>query len=201
MAFGLRGQKARHEKTILTHNTDSAAPFARSDGLFAQFVAFVAHGKAQVQFLDGVVPGVLNQTGDRVEPVLAVTATPVALVDLQIHPVLALFFQKTAIAQEMHMGRIPGADLVRDGLGEGEVYAVGQILDLIEAAEAGARKTRIENRPLRRNDPYGPKDPLVLRHRIGVGSFIEQDAAHDHVGGDQGAAFKRHVIAGWYLGA
>ena len=53
------------------------------------------------------------------------TATPVALIDLQIHPVLTLLFQKAAIAQKMYMGRIPGTDLVRDGLGEGQVHAVG----------------------------------------------------------------------------
>ena len=177
-------------------NSDPAAPLARRDRLFAQFIALVAHGKAQVKLFDRIIAGVFNQAGNRVEAVLAVSAAPVALVDLQIDPVLAFVFLKAAVAQKMDVSRIARTHLVRHGLGQRQIHPVGQILDLIEAAETGARKARIEDCAFRRNDLDRSENALVLGHGIRKRGFVEQNAAHDDIRGDQGAALIRHVVAG-----
>ena len=174
LAVALARVRAVDKEAVASDDADAAAPLAGSGRLLAQLVLVAPHREAHVELLDRVVARVRHQVVDRVHRVLAVAAAVGALVDLEVDPVLAALLEEARVGAEVDAGRVAAQCLLGQRVREREDHVVDDALHLAETREAGARKARVEDRPLRGDHLDGAEDAVVLRHVLREHDLVEQ---------------------------
>ena len=152
---------AIRQDALAFDNADAAAIFACAGRhVLAQFVSFADHGDMHRQIFQWIVARIGHEIVDAVGAVRIRTTAVGALVDLQKHPIFAVWAH-TRVGRKRDRRRGAGDDLIGQNRGHGFHDQVDHHIALGEPRLCRCRRLGIEDRTLGGNHLNRPERSLV----------------------------------------